>query len=129
MLFNEFMEKVDSFIVKNAFIDGLTQFHRVDWNIEECEGATNWKIIECIYTWHPIFDGPNPKGKIAALFAIGGMPLMRELWRTAIRMQDADREARSAERKAVIAKDLFECAKQRVEDLRKEVIGCDEDDL
>ena len=129
MLHDEFRKQVDAFIEASFLLNDQTQFHTVDWNIEECEGATNWKIIDAIYTWHPIFDGPNPKGKIAALFAIGGMPLMRELWRTAIRMQDLDREARSAERKAVIAKDLFECAKQRVEDLQKEVIGCDEDDL
>ena len=43
----------------------------------------DYKVIEYVYTWHPVIDPVHGKQQIAELYKIGGMCVIKELVKTA----------------------------------------------
>lgn len=48
----------------------------------------DYLIVECVYTWHPSVPNVGGKEKIAALYMLGGMDLMMDMYARAKAIRD-----------------------------------------
>lgn len=55
---------------------------------------SEYKIIEMVYTWHPVISDTNGKNEIAAIWTIGGMPLIKGMVEAAEMTMKLDKEER-----------------------------------
>lgn len=55
---------------------------------------SEYKIIEMVYTWHPVISDTNGKNEIAAIWTIGGMPLIKGMVEAAEMTMKLDEEER-----------------------------------
>ena len=76
--------------------------------------ADDYAMIEYVYTWHPAIDNMTGKDQIAALYAHGGMMVIRDMYARAQRAEQADR------RIAAIRKDI-QGMEQQIADIQAEI--------
>ena len=94
MMFNEFKQKVREFGGDVDITDD------------------DYRIIETVYTFHPSIPDDNGKGVIAKLFLIGGMPLMRDMYIRASRIEKHKKEIIKQENVLARMKDLLKSLKE-----------------
>lgn len=76
MMYNEFLEKVEK-MVDVTISNGLLSYATPSQQEYE-------KIIEPVYTYHPIFEHADAKNKTALLWLIGGYRLFEALYPVAM---------------------------------------------
>jgi hypothetical protein len=74
----------------------------------------DYAIVETVYTWHPMIPEVDGKKRIAELYKLGGMGLMKDMWSKAVEMEGLDDCIRQ-ERKIILEHEetLGECMKKR----------------
>lgn len=59
----------------------------------------DYKVVELVYTWHPVISETEGKDQIAAIFNAGGMSVIQDMMETAEMAMEIDSERRKLEAK------------------------------
>lgn len=54
----------------------------------------DYKLIEYVYQWHPLIPNSGGKEKIAEIWKVGGMGLIRDMIPTAMRAEESESKVR-----------------------------------
>lgn len=78
--------------------------------------ATEYSIVEYVYTFHPSISNTEGKEQIASIYKIGGMRLIKDMIATAQRAEHLENEIRTATTNLNSLKNAYKSLKEGMED-------------
>lgn len=67
----------------------------------------DYELIETVYTFHPVIKDSGGKDQIAQIYLAGGMPVMRDMYPTAVKAKDKDERIRALKAQIAEAEEEF----------------------
>lgn len=92
----------------------MREIHAIPGHENDAVMQEEYTIVEYVYTWHPAIPDVGGKKAIAALYANGGILVMRDMYARAKIAEEADARIRA------IRKDI-QGMEQRIREIQMEV--------